>query len=199
MYHLKKEIFPALVQSYAQKKPEKTLEISPNDKFAYWASQAAYGNDTFTQKLFNEGYTKRESNPEYLIFSHPSKPGLIAFRGTKTPKDFYSDLQIAYNFPVDSRFRKARQLAEKYPNYILTGHSLGGSLAIDASKKEGNPAIVFNPGSSIYGLDYGGAKVYKSTNDIISDRLRGLNPIYETKGDHSLSSFEFLNDSPDGT
>jgi hypothetical protein len=194
MYHLKNAAFNAF-NAYLRADAPTNNQIDPYDRVAYLASQSAYGDEKSIQALKEQGYTVESKKDNYTIFSHPTEKGVIAFRGTKTPRDLYSDLNVAYNLPYDQRFVEARQLAEKYPDYLLTGHSLGGSLAIDAAKKSKNESVVFNPGSSMYGLNYGQTKVYKSSNDPISDRLIGDKPIYSAKGDHSLSTFDFLNDS----
>lgn len=194
MFHLKRKL-PHILQSYLQPQPQTTNEISENDRLAYLASQSAYNGDEYTQKLREKGYKLQEQSDEYKVFSHPSKKGIISFRGTTVPKDFYSDLHIAHNSTFDPRFSQAANLAKKYPDYLVTGHSLGGSLAVHAGKQSGNETIVFNPGSGMYGLDYKNAKVFKSTNDIISDRLKGDQPIYKVQGDHSLNTFNFLDDN----
>lgn len=75
---------------------------------------------------------------------------IVAYCGTNDEKDFVSDAQMAMN-EVPEQFEKANQFyldtVEKNPNasVILTGHSLGGSLAqLVASKNRATSAITFN-------------------------------------------------------
>ena len=41
-----------------------------------------------------------------------------------------------------------RQAKEKYDDVTLTGHSLGGQLALHTARRHDAQSIVFNPGSS---------------------------------------------------
>lgn len=75
---------------------------------------------------------------------------IVAYCGTNDEKDFISDAQMAMN-EVPEQFEKANQFyldtVEKNPNasVVLTGHSLGGSLAqLVASRNRATSAITFN-------------------------------------------------------
>lgn len=75
---------------------------------------------------------------------------IIAYCGTNDDKDFVSDAQMAMN-EVPDQYEKANQFyldtVAKNPNasVILTGHSLGGSLAqLVASRHKETSAITFN-------------------------------------------------------
>ena len=75
---------------------------------------------------------------------------IVAYCGTNDVKDFVSDAQMAMN-EVPEQFEKANQYylntVEKNPNasVMVTGHSLGGSLAqLVASKNRTTSAITFN-------------------------------------------------------
>lgn len=75
---------------------------------------------------------------------------IIAYCGTNDEKDFVSDAQMAMN-EVPEQYEKANQFyldtVTKNPNasVILTGHSLGGSLAqLVASRHRETSAVTFN-------------------------------------------------------
>ncbi len=75
---------------------------------------------------------------------------IVAYCGTNDSKDFISDAQMAMN-EVPDQFEKANQFyldtVAKYPkaSVMVTGHSLGGSLAeLIASKNQGTHALTFN-------------------------------------------------------
>lgn len=75
---------------------------------------------------------------------------IVAYCGTNDEKDFVSDAQMAMN-EVPEQYEKANQFyldtVAKNPNasVILTGHSLGGSLAqLVASRHKETSAVTFN-------------------------------------------------------
>lgn len=75
---------------------------------------------------------------------------IVAYCGTNDDKDFVSDAQMAMN-EVPEQYEKANQYyldtVAKYPNasVVLTGHSLGGSLAqLVASRHKETSAVTFN-------------------------------------------------------
>ena len=75
---------------------------------------------------------------------------IVAYCGTNDDKDFVSDAQMAMN-EVPEQYEKANQYyldtVAKNPNasVVLTGHSLGGSLAqLVASRHKETSAVTFN-------------------------------------------------------
>lgn len=129
-------------------------------------------NDEQLQQLAKQAY---ESNPrgidgavyvpalsdyETKVFVHPgSKEVVVAFAGTRPwrPRDLNSDLALArgtLSKTARARSAEAALAAVKraMPGYhvVVTGHSLGGSLAEHAAQVDSrNEAVSFNPGRRI--------------------------------------------------
>ena len=110
------------------------------------------------------------------VYDIGCKKVIIAFRGTdiedKTGnkiRDLQADGWIATGrFSSSARFKEAVEITESvlknYKDVIVTGHSLGGKLAFDISKKFGLPAIVFNMGSSPLNVGSNDKSVHFNTN-----------------------------------
>lgn len=79
---------------------------------------------------------------------------VIALKGTSSLIDISADYSILYGNRNHRLFRETLDYVKKicniYKTYeiILTGHSLGGSLAIYCNERLRHKCIVFNPGSS---------------------------------------------------
>jgi hypothetical protein len=187
-------------------KREKTVVSRPRagdfnaeDKHAYWASQAAYGEDLYHQKLLGAGYKLDTdlSGNRYKVY-YNDKGAIVANRGTKLTdlQDLQADAGLAfYDFETPG-FLESQSITKraigKYKNVLHTGHSLGGSKALRNSQNLGGRAVVFNPGSSAFGTNAGENKVYTAQDDIIANRVYGTN-ITKVKGaEHSLSQYENL-------
>lgn len=130
------------------------------------ASKAAYGDSRAEGLLQQQGYHKDNdlSNEHYATFARAKDwqgsgagHAIVAYRGTDLSKhlvgDLVADLGIIAGYSSDlSRFKRATETAkaaaDKYgkDNVTLTGHSLGGSQALDASFNSSLPTVVFNPG-----------------------------------------------------
>lgn len=99
-----------------------------------------------TESIWELGYNQSET----CIYKKNDKDNvIIAFRGTKNPKDWYDDMKITFD-QVFPRAKEAEDLVrsfiEENPTYTiqLTGHSLGGAIAREVGKKIGLRAITFN-------------------------------------------------------
>jgi hypothetical protein len=78
---------------------------------------------------------------------------LFRSRGTDSIKDWaLGNLVVPFSIPYKQAWKAARKYIEKNPsrNLILTGHSLGGGMALSASVHYGLPAIVFDPSPRIF-------------------------------------------------
>lgn len=85
----------------------------------------------------------------YDIFENQNSNKVIfAFRGTDDKKDF-TKANLAFS-PFNTQYKEAREQFKAYlethkdKNITLTGHSLGGALALSLSVSYGIDAIVFN-------------------------------------------------------
>jgi hypothetical protein len=106
------------------------------------------------------GLTDTSESRTHTSFEKDGKL-VVAFRGTdlnnktRRKSDLKTDANIGLTTEehtsrfksADSTTRTANNLYGR-ENVTLTGHSLGGSLGISASKKHKNNAVVFNPGHS---------------------------------------------------
>ena len=171
--------------------------MDEEDLHAYYASQASYGSLKHHNLLGENGYTQDNelSSKKYRTYTKGDK-AIIAYKGTNPLSlvDLDADAAIALGtHRKNQEFKEASSVAtkakEKYKNITTTGHSLGGTKAIESANDIGTRAIVFNPGTGLRNLKTGNHKVYQNTDDIISKRVEGSNVIKSTGG-HTLDSFE---------
>lgn len=113
------------------------------------------------------------TSDEYTTYFNPQNgTAYVAFRGTQGPEDLMPDVHIAFDSRAHQRFVRAEEIVKranaKYNNNVkLTGHSLGGTLALHASQYSGNTAVVFNPGGSAQHKG-ANARVVRNENDFVS-------------------------------
>jgi hypothetical protein len=171
--------------------------MEEEDVDAYHASQAAYGSDEHHKYLIDNGYKMDPELSNYNTRTYTGKgKAIVVYRGTKPTSlvDLQADKAIltgTYNYTPQFMLAKdlARRAKKKYGNIVFTGHSLGGTKAIEAANATGGRAVVFNPGTGIFPLRTGKHKVYRKSEDIISQRVRGSN-VHVSRGGHSLSEYE---------
>ena len=135
------------------------------------------------------------SNEFAVTLQTPDNKSILAYRGTAGMSDIQSDVAIATgrhrlpkeiieranqlqeNSLLPQRFSDAQALYEKvkstYGDVVLTGHSLGGSLADYVGRNNNEKAVTFNQGDSIFGkaVDTGkksNTTAYITDNDLIS-------------------------------
>lgn len=106
---------------------------------------------------------------------------IVAYCGTNDDKDFVSDAQMAMN-EVPEQYEKANQYyldtVAKNPNasVVLTGHSLGGSLAqLVASRHKETSAVTFNA----FGIKSILKNPETKTKDYFQDNKNSFNYIIE--------------------
>lgn len=174
------------------------VRIRDDDRLAYSAAQAAYGDGPAHDALLGQGYNLDDDlSTENTRVYGKGGDGIVAYRGTtKTNEDYVADIAIATGFSEsDESFNEAVRLAQrakqKYNNVMYTGHSLGGAKAVHAARNNGGgKSIVFNPGTSVRGpLDTSGARVHRTRGDYISYNISG-GDINTYDGGHSLNFFD---------
>lgn len=194
--------------------PQPSIKTAENQN-AYNASQAAYHrDDTHHKKLLASGYTHDQelSGDAQQVYHHPtSKHTLIGYKGTSGGPNAVGDLAADLNIGIGSQrrtgaFKSSQDIhdraVKKYgDNLTVTGHSLGGTKAIEAARGNSKTkSIAFNPGSGVAGLDAGDSKVFRRQGDTVSERTYGKNVTkFRSKGEpvitnllanHSLHAFE---------
>lgn len=173
------------------------FNIMVEDKFAYYASQAVYGSGVHHDKLVTAGYDVDEELTDSRTKTYVKNgTALVAYKGTDPTNivDLDADVTIAMGTQrFNPEFKKAVSLAqrakEKYGVVHTTGHSLGGTKAIESANAIGGKATVFNPGTGLFKLDTGDHRTFVNRMDPISARVRGSNIDYGAGG-HSLDNFE---------
>lgn len=215
-----------LSNNYAHINKIKKFKTSPFAIYAY-ASYMAYQeqniNNPIINKFFEKYYiTKKHNDTNVLkvLVTHRVKENnkieryyIVAFKGTEPTnlKDLKADINIALkNQENDERFKfctayvKMFKSIPKYKNsrVVLTGHSLGGSIAIHVASNLNLPCVVFNPGSSICReMNYNSKMlvIHKCYEDPICAfaGFSGTTHIYKTGKSalsaHSLENFLQLN------
>ena len=146
------------------------------------------------------------SDDHAVVITRPDGSAVVSYRGTDAMSDLAPDFQIALGYHhnpmlqsmgaaasqwAGDRFAGARsrftEAKKKHDRVTLTGHSLGGTLALHSARHHGARAIVFNPGSSPLAEPFHAA-VCSTIDCGYSKRQR----IYSTGRDPiSLSSYLF--------
>jgi hypothetical protein len=132
---------------------------------------ASYQNQKRASKTLGKlGYTydKKLSTNESKVFIDPEGNPNIAFRGSKTAKDFlFSDPLLAIGASrFDPRVKEAQTLVKRVESKYgkpadVFGHSLGGSIA-EASGAKGD-IVTYNKGVGLAGI---GKSVPSNQTDI---------------------------------
>ncbi|MGA8943148.1 MAG: hypothetical protein WB502_10585 [Thermoactinomyces sp.] len=148
-------------------------DIKVSDRQLAEISDLAYKENINPQKLSGilgkgwETSLKRDlpnGLQAYVFTNNKSSEMIIAFRGTE-PNKWHQDIVIGDipialgNDIINPQAVKARELVEsvinnpEYQGYniVLTGHSLGGYLALDSAARYKIPAVTFNaPGKNLF-------------------------------------------------
>ncbi len=109
------------------------------------------GKNTYTSKTFIGSIF---SNLQFDIWEDSrSNKTIIAFKGTKEKIDWLTgNLATGISIPYKSAKKHVREYISKHPERTVsvTGHSLGGGLALSVSFWEGVDAVVFNTSPRIF-------------------------------------------------
>lgn len=180
--------------------------MDQDDLDAYNASQAVYGSNKHHESLLAEGYIQDLglSSNVSRTYTKPSQT-IVTYKGTNPLSLIDLDADAAIGLGThrqNQEFTKASETAkkakQKYKNKIITtGHSLGGTKAIESANDVGGKAVVFNPGTGVFGLNSDSHKVYIHEKDKIASRVKGSN-VTKIKGgsyftplkNHSINTFE---------
>lgn len=104
---------------------------------------------------------------------------VFAFRGTDKPDDWIkANISIAFSVSYKSAKKKLREFMKKFPDkkvVALTGHSLGGGIALSCSCDQGIEAIVFDPSPRIF--DGLGDKIKEANRISIHQKGEVLEPM----------------------
>ena len=173
---------------------ETYLDAMPPEDFEYSiASQIAYDyydNDNDAEKTqeildtYLEGYKFDEANSynDASTIVRPNGSVILAFRGTRptNPVDLAVDAGIMLGthrsaIPAPSFIQAQNhydQVKGIYNDVDLTGHSRGSTWANYIGRANNEKTVIFNPGETPFGLNYGGSNkttVYKTnTFDLVS-------------------------------
>lgn len=140
---------------------------------AYYAQQAYEPHRERQLRVGNYVYMAAESSPTVALYlgarppttpggggAPPSRRALIAIRGTTNARDFIDDIAVATSklSPNSDRVREVLSIVSRLPptynTLLLTGHSLGGTVAsvagniLEAQGGRQIGIVSFNIGSS---------------------------------------------------
>ena len=90
----------------------------------------------------------RSSGLKSVIYTDDQGRNVLAFSGTDEPKDWLTNLRQGLGFE-DAQYNQAMAVARQAKaafgqDLVITGHSLGGGLAVAAAYAADAPAVTFN-------------------------------------------------------
>lgn len=150
-------------------------------------SKAAYNRNPeeyIKSQGLNLRVDKSLSGKDWTTFVDPTtNKATVAYRGTnpKNWRDLTTDVMIGLGLEgISSRFKRSKNVAkkvkEKYGDATLTGHSLGGSLALYAGKKQKLRSEVYNPGMAKPWYTNKKSTIYATVGDPINN-ISTINPL----------------------
>jgi len=145
---------PAMMASNTYLDSDRTyfpLEILGWQKISLEGMPIIYQENTYKPKT---SWGRIFSNLQFDIWEHKQLGKTVfAFKGTDEKIDWLiGNLTFGISIPYKSAKKHVRKYMERNPvqNVSLTGHSLGGGLALSVSVWEGIDAIVFNTSPRIF-------------------------------------------------
>jgi len=182
------------------KVPRKTYKFNDEERLAYQLSEESYKTPTERNKQLGD-YILDYNTDESVVYKKPnSNEVIVGFRGTNPTKqkDLISDLGIIthtedYNNRFNNSLKMIKSLQVNNKVNLVSGHSLGASVARYVSEKTNVPAITFNSGSSPFlkNKKIKTSKDFIITGDPISSNIQGSIRLKPTKlNPHSLLNFK---------
>lgn len=149
-------------------------------------------------------YDQSRSNNDMQVYvNRATGRPIVAIRGTRPSnfEDIKADMGVLVGRHDHKRFGEAVRLAKDVHGAyrqapVITGHSLGGTIADHVAQTQGYNATIFNPGRSPF--DFSGPSAttseYSNTGDIISNFSPGsvpqdLGDILQLANAHSINQF----------
>lgn len=119
-----------------------------------WSRVDLEGKPTKSNSYTPTWIGKIFSNLQFDIWEHDEKPlTVISFKGTDEKVDWaVANFWIGVSIPYKSAKKHVKKYIEKNSErkIVLTGHSLGGGIALSVSIWEGTDAFVFNTSPRLY-------------------------------------------------
>lgn len=198
-------------RAVAKRKDKLHKTLDKQDRIYYDMSKQSYRKPNKRKDIGNYDYNDDLSDNENAVYvNDKDKKIIVAFRGSVNMKDFKTDVSLAMGGirktdRYDSTKNLVATIKEIYPNYNISfsGHSLGGTLAVEmADLSPNHKSVVFN--SAHTPLRKGSVKdkditYYSTSGDLVS--ALGLNAYKNVKvidgtnkhplTAHSLKSMEY--------
>lgn len=98
-------------------------------------------------------YSNSLTNLQFDIWEHKkTNKTIFAFKGTDEKSDWLTNMSIGISIAYKSAKKKVKNYVRENPEreVTLTGHSLGGGIALSVSLWEGVPAYVFNSSPRVF-------------------------------------------------
>ena len=141
----------AMMASNAYMKPERTY--FPIEDLG-WIRVDQDGNPTAGNSYTPSWIGRIFSNMQYDIWVNEKEQfTVISFKGTDEKIDWVDgNFALGISIPYKSAKKHVRNYMKKHPNrkVVVTGHSLGGGMALSVSLWEGVDAYVFNSSPRVF-------------------------------------------------
>ena len=144
-------------QKYELYNTKSSLGIEPDDKTLWKACQLGYEKNRKNKKVdgLNYYYTYDDEKGLYVDVYLNNKSLVFVFNGTDIPmsNDLKADYVMGIKNKIPGQFDRAQRFFEQIQeipefeglNVIITGYSLGGSIAVYLGTKFGDRTVAFSP------------------------------------------------------
>jgi hypothetical protein len=177
------------------------------ERYALFSQGGYLQGDKSREKLMKDfdvpyEYLSDKSTSNFAVYKYTgddtTEPGLVvAFRGTSKIRDLAPDLRIAADKVENSpRYRRIspvfKKLKEEFKDtsIVVTGHSLGGSMAAAIGSEYKVSSITFNPGSGRSTLekqDVGDSLQYTTNGSGKIDPISWLSSVSSRPGEEVVT------------